>query len=353
MKRIWAILLVCCLAAGLLAGCGGAGKKEENPLTAAFRGVYEVRELNGVNGEEEAGGGYFYPVRFSAERLAEYKKQKRMPYAPDSVNIRLSFTTDAEEIGFSYGFSEVHCEGSAEYGSAIDTFDIYEDGKLADTVTVSGKKSGELTYQKQGGADAVITVYFPVFRATVISNVSLGNFKPAPEKQKKVLVLGDSISQGLFADAASAGWVPRLCMALDAEFLNLSVGGETFRAEALDEDVHFDPDLIFVSLGTNDIAVGHSISNITEDMEEYFPRLREIYGDTPIVFVSPCTSLNKDFEAKILEKAAQYCDKVFDGTTLCDKGAATHFTATDVHPNASGHSRMAERLLPEIQALLK
>ena len=103
---------------------------------------------------------------------------------------------------------------------------------------------------------------------------------------KKLLVFGDSISQGYDGLRPSKHYAVRLAEALDAEEINKAMGGEGFfpaLAKARDD---FEPDYITVAFGTNDWS-----SSSEEDFKSrclaFYDSLSRTYPNARIFAITP------------------------------------------------------------------
>ncbi len=295
---------------------------------------------------EKTSDGYF-PLRFSEQRLKNYEIYPVIPYSRCTAGITMEFSTDAETISFDYEINKSFWN---------PTFDVYENGEYAATVECGQRIWGRFEYTKkaEGRVDIIITL--PNAAETGILNPQLGNFTTDVTGDKaKVLVLGDSISQGLYGTGSSKNWVFLLSQELDFDYLNLSVGGETFRKSALDRDVPFQPDHIIVALGTNDLFYTRYLNVMEKEADRYLEQLDEIYPDVPVTIITPFwmrnlnSAANQDFRTLFLaytkvlkELGAKYGYEVIDGTELIPNNAA--YYADDVHPNEHGFAALADAL---------
>ena len=206
------------------------------------------------------------------------------PKTRATAGMKLECVTDAEEISFDF---RVFAASSRTFYS----IDLYIDGIFCDEMYVMNflrKKSGRAVFPLPEGTHR-LTVYFPNLMRMDIANVLLkgASFADPVASKTKILCLGDSITQGYDAYHSSLSYVNRLSQALDAEILDQAIGGEVFDANILDADLPFDPDLITVAYGTNDWAVRASREEFLDNAERFFQKIREIYPDKKIVYISP------------------------------------------------------------------
>ncbi len=342
MKKILAAVL-CLVVLVSLAACGGTttSSSEEPVLTEAeklsqiFKGIIRLVDEDGV----------YKPLRFTDEELAAYEKDPTIPYSKCTTGVRMDFYTDAQEISFKFNLDTAFHDGKAQFPE--DSFDIYENGEFKQSVVASGISTvRELTYTRQSSdAESRITIVFPMRHETRIYTPSLGNYRPYEEYAHKILFFGDSITQGLFADKPSDNYVDQVCRALNANYLNLAVGGEKFRFEALSDNVPFEPDHIVIALGTNDKHQHYTILEIEKNCKQYCDRITRLYPNVPVTFITPFEDQGKDHVNMYTSVAENYGFNVVDGRTLV-AGIAANFNPDGVHPSTAGFNSIATNLLP-------
>ena len=226
-------------------------------------------------------GGVFTPVRFSDERLRLYTEEKpECPYAYCPVGMSMEFVTDAKTVSFSYRMTKIYYP--------VIVFDVYENGLFTRAVREpDGSESGTVEYTIQTPG-AVVEIFFPIGADVTFTDIRIGNFKTVSHAHEpKLLVLGDSISQGLFGVNPSVSVVPLLARHYGYDYLNLSVGGEVFRPDLVEPELDYRPDRILVELGTNDLVFVQDIHKIRKNIDAFFAELKRRYPDTPVTVVSP------------------------------------------------------------------
>jgi hypothetical protein len=289
------------------------------------------------NGEE------LTPLRFFPERLRAYSACDVKPYARCPVGVRLDFTTCRPEISFHFRRVKQFLGAAA--------FDIYENMRMRETVVIA-QDEGDVRYRRNEQEASRITVYFPSNAELWLSRLNLGEAIPVKEeKEPLMLVLGDSISQGLFAMHPSLSWVPIVARQKGWRVLNLSVGGDRFDADWLDAGV-CEPQWIVVALGTNDFSFEQDDVLIDKMMKAYFCKLEEIYPGVPVWVITPpwVSGLSEKDKKRYeglrqrieLEARSRGCS-VIDGYTLIPPLA--DFFTDEAHPNDLGFSQYAINFL--------
>ena len=106
-----------------------------------------------------------------------------------------------------------------------------------------------------------------------------------PKPATKYLAIGDSITQGMDARGPASAYAIQLARMLDAELLNLGVGGHIYDLDAMDDDLPYTPDIVTVAYGTNDWTRGTTRDEITETTSRYLTRLKDTVAKSAKVYV--------------------------------------------------------------------
>ena len=324
-----------------LAACGATTSESEQPggesdkVPEIFKGVIRVTEEEGA----------YTPLRFSDEQLKEYQRQPTIPYSQCTTGVRMDFYTDAKEISFSFSLGTFGNDDNATIPA--DGFDIFENGEYQTTVVSSHRSTDrEVRFTRQSAeAESRITVLFPTRHEVKISNLALGNYRPYTEYTKKILFLGDSITQGLYADKPSDAYTDQICRELGADYLNLAVGGEKFREDALGEDVPFTPDHIVIALGTNDKHQNYALISIERNANAYYQKIAKLYPNVPVTVITPFENQGDDHVEMYIKTAEKYGFNAIDGRTLIPP-KRENFNPDEVHPNSTGFASITQNLLP-------
>lgn len=328
-----------------------------NWLASLFHGIIKLEERAGAYGEEALGGGTYFPMRFSHERIAAYEVYNSTakiaaPYYNCTTGVRMDFYTDAKEISFTYATQGTFFDRSGEHPD--DCFALFENGEFKGTYIVQYGMPEQLVYERVSEeAESRITIVFPNWHGVALSEFSLGNARPVEEYDQKFLFLGDSIAQGLFADNPSESWTHLVATEFNADYLNLAVGGEIFREAALDSGLPFEPTHIIVALGENDYYGGVNEGTMAQNCRAYLTRLRLIYPGVPVTVVS---SFNSDkpesWTASMLTAARDAGCNAIEGTMMASVDADS-WNVDRVHPSSKGFKEIAESLVPALNEYIK
>lgn len=293
--------------------------------------------------------GYLTLFRYSKEQLdfmarEDYDRGWRN-YAKFSGGIRLEFKTDAENIGFDYRSSNSHERGN--------TVDLYIDGVLHTVYTISNQLKGHIDFSLPKG-EKKVTIYLPGESRLDIKNFTLdGSYKAVKDKGQKVLVIGDSITQGAGPHIASAAYLHSLTRKTGYNIVGQGIGGYRYEARDLRKISEFEPDKIIVFLGTNyyeEACLASCNYDYAPAVHNFYKRLNEIYPTTPVLCITPLWRNNHVDMARLLwcidrikEACAPYANvTVVDGFSLMPN--VDECLSDGIHPNAYGSELLATNL---------
>ena len=247
----------------------------------------------GANRFEEINGALFFR-RFSEEESALYETPgKNRGYS--TAGIKLSFVSDTKNIYLKVNTDKVIAIRS------FFSFDVFSNGEYIGSLANFKSEDAAREYTKiefplgifEGSfklpsGKKNITIHFPhSLEASLIEMAIDGGAYVEPIKyEKKILIYGDSISQGYDALHPSKRYAARLAEALSAEEFNKAVGGEVFNPRLAKIKADFTPDYIIAAYGTNDWT------NTEKDLffaraETFYKTLSENYPDSPIYALAP------------------------------------------------------------------
>ena len=111
---------------------------------------------------------------------------------------------------------------------------------------------------------------------------------------RKILFLGDSITQGWCSSRDSFSWAWNICFALNAQAVNQGIGGTAADPEAFPNDLDFDPDIVIVSYGTNDWSRYPTLEVLKEKHDAYWDLVCSKYAGKKLVGISPVYRFNTE-----------------------------------------------------------
>lgn len=283
-------------------------------------------------------------VRMSEKLLAFYHDHPAMNIRSRcSAGITFAMETDAEELALEFVFGE-----SAR---TIYTCDLSVNGRIIPldcrepqkTVLGSGVKN--------------VIIYLP--NMVVINDFTLAIsdgafYRALPHRQKKLLLCGDSIMQGMTCSTPSRALGALAADALDLELFNTSVGGAIMRSQAVAETLIYggSNDIIAVGFGINDAAR----RTPPEDFRKETARVMELLNDfsgkalvaTPLPAFHAAEEYRELYSSIIRECAEKYPQiKLLEGTDFYPR--REELFADGLHPNDEGMKIYAENLVRAIR----
>lgn len=208
---------------------------------------------------QEGSGIRFY--RFTQDEEALYEPRKGLhakTFAP--AGIRLEFETDALSLSLevnaymltsrSYFRVDILKNGAMLGGIQNYPADV-QNGVYPGENFPLGTYSGIFSL---GEGTKRVTVQLPWSVPCELKKLELAGatfVKPLPRK-KKVLLYGDSITQGYDTLFPSQAYAVRLCDSLEAEGFNKAIGGEVYCPQLAEAPSGVEPDMITCAYGVND-----------------------------------------------------------------------------------------------------
>lgn len=285
----------------------------------------------------EADGLHFYKCTEKQE-AAWLANKMPLSFIRATTGIRLEFTTDADEIVFE--------------APSGNKFEIWVNGLFYRQLFVSPlREAGETPLIKLGKGVKKVMFALPSHTAGVLSSFSLegATFYSPVTYDKKILFLGDSITQGWDAAHDTLSYAYRTATTLGLDFHICAFGGGRYIPETFDL-LKFDPDIVVTAYGFNDFNSSHrTIEENMANARGFLAQVKEAYGDRRVVVITPIPAQEKDenwyrtTRQSIETVATEQGFEVVDGETLFPKNP--DFYADSVHPNELGFSVYAERLV--------
>ena len=306
---------------------------------------HEIMSLSAgaVESREEDGGLALY--KCSAEQMEEIGgiSPGRLAAARASTGIRLDFRTDARKMAFAFA-----------KGSALE---LLINGVFVKQWKPAPRERTEIDLEALSPgmerADRRVTLVFGSHgENTVPAFVELEEGRSAVRQQydRRFLFIGDSLTQGWHSRFDVNSWAWRTSLFRNADGVIQGIGGDTFRPGAV-RPLPFEPDAVFLALGTNDFSV-------FDDREDFLGRLREtmkrtasLYPGSSVAAITPTPRFDSGtrpagshafFRSLIAEEAEKNGFLAVDGASLIP--ADTAFFTDAVHPNDDGFSLFAENL---------
>ena len=273
-----------------------------------------------------------------------------------TAGVTLEFETDSENLSLSVEVSPA-C-GYRWFVHSIFVND-HRIGQVGDFVPENEVATAEGKFDLGKGIKRV-RIVFPWNEFSRIKCLELDDgARVIPvRKKRKVLIFGDSITQGDTTWLPENSYASRISRWLDADMINKGIGGEKFWPELAGVPDDGQPDLVLIAYGANDW------NEMTEEefaanSRAFCLSLRKAYRETKIVVLTPIWMSTREakqherwpFEHLVLRlKALEHFVEnltVIDGTDLVPKDLAC-FAEDRVHPNDIGFRYYAHALRDKI-----
>lgn len=308
--------------------------------------------------------------RFTEAQEAFYRERDLDLYRKcfATSGMRLVFKTDSTRLSLCVSLSPATSRKYAALevfadGNRVGSLDNYTGLDMTPDYTVKELPLEPLQGQFDLGlGEKTITVYLPWSLRTVLQSVELddGASLIPIHREKKLLVFGDSISQGYDALLPSRTYTTQLADFLNAEEINKAIGAEHFVPElaAMRED--FDPDYISVAYGTNDWS-HRPLADIQRDSRKFYATVSALYPKAKIIALAPIW--RKDCDdirackftqlADVLREAAAGLPNItmvdcFDFVPQDER----FFADLRLHPNDEGFALYAKNLTAALRKCL-
>ncbi len=191
----------------------------------------------------------------------------------------------------------------------------------------------------------VVDISFFVFgRQTHIKNY--------PPKDGPLVAFGDSLVAG-YGSTEGHDFVSLLSAQIGEPIINLGVSGDTTAdgLKRIDEVLEINPRIVMVLLGGNDF-----LRKVPR--EETFATLRTIINRIQesgaiVVVLGVRGGLLSDNADQLFKKVAEETGSAYVPNVLSGLFADGRYMSDAIHPNDAGYARVAEKVLPILQKILK
>ena len=294
--------------------------------------------------------GYLSSYRFSKaqiENLLQNAYDKCwLTYALMSGPQRIEFKTSSTEISFDYKASKSH---------ANNTIDLYIDNVLYRVYHINDTLKGKVAFFLPQG-QKLVSIYMPCESTVQIKNFTInGGYKSVKKSEKRVLIIGDSITQGAGPEVASLAYADALARELGYDILAQGIGGYRYEPNDIMKIDGFEPDKIIVALGTN--WYDDSSYDYELNVSEFYKKLTSVFPNIPILAITPIWRGDIDnwdrfiwCINKIKDTCAKYeCIRLVDGFTLVPN--VEECFSDKAHPNCFGSLMYSSNLIKAIKKL--
>ncbi|MBQ6094086.1 MAG: SGNH/GDSL hydrolase family protein [Lachnospiraceae bacterium] len=315
---------------------------------------------------EEKEDGYLQAFQYSKAQEDYFKEAFDFWYerCTASTAKTIEFVTEATKVSFDFKLI---------WMGSPDSFELAVDGQITKIAYVMDfmkegmpepdfskgfpgwnlPKEGKIEWELPEGKKSVV-IYLPADATVLLRNFTLNAAAERPEKNEKVLWLGDSITQGFGPLRSGQTYVSVANRLLNYDIINQGIGGYIYDKNSLMKMEGYQPDKIIVALGTNQYG-----DETMERVEEYYETLTGIYGnEIPILCISPVWRGDQpegyekfvDFCENIKKIAGSYKNvTVVDGFTLVPH--LKEYYLDNLHPNCLGTETYGRNLVEVIRKL--
>lgn len=240
-----------------------------------YRGLFRHCIRVEVRGEE------YLPYRFEPSALEEFRKMNHAGagYGACCAGIALDFWTDAAEISIN-----VSLKNGLTYGR-MECFDIHENGRWSDSIAWDGFTP--LRYRRKEAGKGRITIFAPVIYELGFSNFQIGNWQLVEAEPHRIMLLGDSIMQGLRSLHPCCVFGTLLAQYLDMDYVNFGIGGEYHRPALAESIPEYHPDRILLNLGTNDVNMLETDATYKERIRGCYAGIAKRWTGIPVNVITP------------------------------------------------------------------
>ena len=209
--------------------------------------------------------------------------------------------------------------------------------------------------------EARVTLCMPSHSYGTLKSVELddGAYIRAHEYDCKLLMIGDSITQGWDTAYDTFSYAYILSRALNANSIIQGIGGAVFHEDTLDE-IDFDPDIVTVAYGTNDFSKCQTFEEFNDHMTKFLDGIQKMYASKKVFVISPIWRGKTDsaigsFEAcrAAIADAAEVRGMIHINGLDMVPPIPELFADEWLHPNALGFGFFGENVTREILKHLK
>lgn len=197
-----------------------------------------------------------------------------------------------------------------------------------------------------------------ILATTIVASALFFIFKESPKitnypsDGKTIVAFGDSLVEGV--GATTGNDFPSLLSKLISEpIINMGVSGNTtLQGLARVENVNKkDPKIVLVLLGGNDFLQKISIEETFKNIDDIVVKLQA--EGAMVVLLGIKGGLLGDNYAKYFENIALNRGTLYVPNVLAGLLGHSEFMADGIHPNDAGYAKIAKKIYPTLQKVLK
>jgi lysophospholipase L1-like esterase len=292
----------------------------------------------------ETEDGYLQAFQYTEKQMQNFKESSDFWYDR-------CYASNAKTLEFSTVATKFSLEYKIIWVGSEDSIELIIDGLVTKIYYIKDlQKEGKISFEMPAG-DKNVMVYLPADATILIRNCEINADVFPVEKKEKVLWMGDSITQGFGPFRSAHAYVSVANRLLNYDILNQGIGGYIYDKNVLVHMEGYSPDKIIISMGTNQYG-----TESMKDIEAYYERLSEVYGDRPVLCITPIWRGDSPdgFEtlAKFCQKTKDICTNYSNITVVEGFKLVPHlpeYFLDNLHPNALGAEIYGRNLVLAIQ----
>jgi lysophospholipase L1-like esterase len=301
--------------------------------------------------------GAWHPLRIPDSMVPLYEKTpafKTRMHCPSCVRIR--FTSNTRSLKLTLQFST---RAREIFKSALIV-----DGQPALSFgpeSFAPTWASEIFHQTTP-ASHIFDLWLPHMAQADILALSIDDdatLSPAPPLTLRWLAYGDSITQGMTAPIPTQTAIARTALALNANVLNLGIGGAQLDEELHQTIPHESYDIVSIAYGTNDF-LHIPLQTFSSRARLLVSALTQAQPKRPIILITPLTWVGQNTVNKfgttlqdLRNSLAPIATEFPNVTLLHGDQAIPHddqYFVDKVHPNAAGFQLYATALTNALQS---
>ncbi len=308
----------------------------------------KIKELifGAVNIEEKSDGIHFYKCT-KHQIDTWYSKEKILGQRSEATTgITLDFHTDADFVKFNvFGIK----------------FEVYINNQFYNQYVFKDGEFHNIELNLQGNENRVTLIFPSHDTPGVLKNVEVKNstFVSPHKFDRKILFLGDSITQGYNSKYDSLSYAYQVSDYFNAEKVINGIGGTYFLTDSFDT-IDFDPDIVIIAFGVNDFFhYNNDSEGFKNNFLGFLSKIKEHYGNKKVIVTSPIYIFldlperydsygeHREFICKTAQDFGFYTVDGYECTPH-----SRDFYADNLHPNDLGFGIYARKLISEINKIL-
>ena len=296
--------------------------------------------------EELSDGIHFYKCTPKQNEVWKRERQDLGYRALTTTGVHLEFYTDSKTLRFDTA------EG--------DKFDLWVNGVLVKRfLTDALRQAGELPSYDLGAGEKRVMLTFPSHTVGVLRCLELddGAYVRPCKYDRKLLFIGDSITQGWDSDYDSLSYAYRTGMYYNANFVVQGIGGAYF-LEASYDAIPYDPDTVIVAYGTNDWGHFQTLEELLREANGFLKALSKQFAGKRLFAITPIWRADWEtdrpmgsfaqLQAAVCSAATANGFTVIDGQPMVPH-LREFFSDGYLHPNATGFGCYAQNLIKALE----